>query len=60
MEDEEEDRSCYWNTLTGYWKFKQEVLDRTLWRIRFGNDYGPAVKKDNGMTAIYITIQSPH
>jgi hypothetical protein len=24
-----------------YWKLKEEVLDRTLWRTRFGRDYGP-------------------
>jgi hypothetical protein len=28
-----------------YWKFKEEVLDRTLWRIRFGRDYGPVVRQ---------------
>jgi hypothetical protein len=27
----------------GYWKLKEEALDRTLWRIRFGRGYGPAV-----------------
>jgi hypothetical protein len=24
-----------------YWKFKDEALDRTLWRTRFGRGYGP-------------------
>jgi hypothetical protein len=23
-----------------YWKLKEEALDRTLWRIRFGRGYG--------------------
>jgi hypothetical protein len=26
-----------------YWKLKEEALDRTLWRTRFGRDYGPVV-----------------
>jgi hypothetical protein len=25
---------------TGYWKLKQGVLTRTLWRTRFGSGYG--------------------
>jgi hypothetical protein len=24
----------------GYWKLKEEALDRTLWRTRFGTGYG--------------------
>jgi hypothetical protein len=24
-----------------YWKLKEEALDRTLWRTRFGRGYGP-------------------
>jgi hypothetical protein len=27
----------------GYWKVKEEALDTTLWRTRFGNGYGPVV-----------------
>jgi len=23
-----------------YWKLKEEALDRTLWRVRFGRSYG--------------------
>ena len=30
---------------TGYWKFKEETLDRTVWRIRFGRGYGPVVRQ---------------
>jgi hypothetical protein len=26
-----------------YWKLKEEALDRTLWRSRFGRGYGPVV-----------------
>jgi len=29
----------------GDWKSKVEVLDRTLWRTRFGEDYGPIVRE---------------
>jgi hypothetical protein len=27
----------------GYCKLKEEALDRTLWRTRFGRGYGPSV-----------------
>jgi len=30
---------------TGYWKFEEEVLDRTLWRTRCGKGYGPVVRE---------------
>jgi hypothetical protein len=29
---------------SGYWKFKEEALDRTLWRTRFGRGYGTVVR----------------
>jgi hypothetical protein len=28
-----------------YWKLKEESLDRTLWRTRFGKGYGPVVRQ---------------
>jgi hypothetical protein len=28
-----------------YWKLKEDVLDRTLWRTRFGRGYGPVVRQ---------------
>jgi hypothetical protein len=28
-----------------YWKLKEEALDRTLWRTRFGRGYGPVVRQ---------------
>jgi hypothetical protein len=31
----------------GCWKLKEETLDRTLWRTRFGRGYGPAVGETN-------------
>ena len=27
-----------------YWKLKEEALDRTLWRTRFGRGCGPVVR----------------
>jgi hypothetical protein len=30
----------------GYWKLKEEALDRNLWRTRFGRGYGPVVRQD--------------
>jgi hypothetical protein len=29
----------------GYWKLKEEALDRTLWGTRFGRVYGPVVRR---------------
>jgi hypothetical protein len=28
-----------------YWKLKEEALDRTLWRTRFGSGYGHVVRQ---------------
>jgi hypothetical protein len=28
-----------------HWKLKEEALDRTLWRTRFGRGYGPVVRQ---------------
>jgi hypothetical protein len=28
----------------GYWKLKEEALDRSHWRSRFGRGYGPVVR----------------
>jgi hypothetical protein len=28
-----------------YWKLKEEALNRTLWRTRFGRGYGPVVRQ---------------
>jgi hypothetical protein len=30
---------------TGYWKLKEEALDRALWRTRFPRSYGPVVRQ---------------
>jgi hypothetical protein len=30
---------------TGYWKLKEEALDRSQWRSRFGRGYGPVVRQ---------------
>jgi hypothetical protein len=29
----------------GYCKLKEEALDRTVWRTRFGRGYGPVVRR---------------
>jgi hypothetical protein len=29
----------------GYWKLKEEALDRTVWRTRFGRGYGSVVRQ---------------
>ena len=29
----------------GYWKLKEDVVDRILWRNRFGRGYGPVVRQ---------------
>jgi hypothetical protein len=30
----------------GYSHFKEEVLDRTVWRNRFGGGFGPVVRQN--------------
>ena len=29
----------------GYWKLKEEALDRFLWRTGFGRGYGPVMRQ---------------
>jgi hypothetical protein len=29
----------------GYWKMKEEALDHTVWRTRFGRGSGPVVRQ---------------
>ena len=31
----------------GYCHLKEEALDRTMWRNRFGGGFGPVVRQDN-------------
>ena len=31
---------------TRYWKLKEEALDRSLWRIRFGRGHEPVARND--------------
>jgi len=47
-EDGEEDVRSYWMTLKdrrGYSHLKEEALDRTMWRHRFGGGFGPVVRQ---------------
>jgi hypothetical protein len=30
---------------SGYWTLKEEALDHTLWRIRFGRGRGPVIRR---------------
>jgi len=43
LEEEEEDVGSSWMTWRrrcwGYWKWNEEVLDRTVWRTRFGKGW---------------------
>jgi hypothetical protein len=38
-----------------YWQLKEDALDRTLWRTRFGRGYVPVVRQ----TTVYICIFFP-
>jgi hypothetical protein len=33
------------NETRGYWEMKNEALDRTLWRTRFGRRYGTVIRQ---------------
>jgi hypothetical protein len=46
-EGEQEDVSsyCLSSNKRRYWKFKEEALDHTLWRTRFGRGYVPVVRQ---------------
>jgi hypothetical protein len=39
-----------------YWKLKDEALARTLWRTRFGIQYGLFFKTDYKMNGIFVQI----
>jgi len=34
----------------GYWKLKEEVLDRTVWRTCFRRGYGPVARRTDRQT----------
>jgi len=36
------------NETNGYWKLKEEALDRTPWRTGFGRGCGPPVRQSSG------------
>jgi hypothetical protein len=38
-----------------HWKLKEEALDRTLWRTRFGRGYGPVVRQTTEWNEITIS-----
>jgi hypothetical protein len=37
-----------------YWKLKEDALDRTSWRTRFGRGYGPVVRQTTEFIIIII------
>jgi len=48
QEDKEEDVGSYWITLRkgeDTLILKEEALDRTMWRTRFGRGFGPVVRQ---------------
>jgi hypothetical protein len=38
-----------------YWKLREEALDRTHWRARFGKGYGPVVRQTT--QSLYRPVQ---
>jgi len=40
----------------GYSHLKEEAVDRTMWRARFGRGFGPAVRQTAKLMNIYIYI----
>ena len=38
----------------GYSYLKEEALDRTVWRNRFGGGYGPVVRQNTAWMNVYI------
>ena len=45
------------NETRGYWTLKEEVLERTLWRTRFGGGYGPVVGQTAEWTNSYAHVR---
>ena len=44
----------------GYTHLKEEALDRTMWRARFGRGFGPVVRHTTKRMNIYIYIYISH
>jgi hypothetical protein len=44
---------------TGYWKLKEEALDRTLCRTCFGRGYGPVIRQTviNGLKLTVVVLK---
>jgi hypothetical protein len=38
-----------------YWKLREEALDRTMWRTRFGRGYGPVVRQTAESNEMEVT-----
>jgi hypothetical protein len=39
-----------------YWKLKEEALDRTLWRTRFGRGYGPYTCRKADKVVVVVNL----
>jgi hypothetical protein len=40
----------------GYREFKEEALDRTVWRARFGRGYGPFVRQQDKLMNVWVNV----
>jgi hypothetical protein len=43
-----------------YWKLKEEALDRTVWRTRFGRGFGPVVRQTTELMNQGNTAHGPY
>jgi hypothetical protein len=43
----------------GYSHLKEEALDRTMWRARFGEGFGPVVRQTTRMNDMFRTAMCP-
>ena len=43
---------------TGYWTSKEEAIDRTVWRTRFGRRCGLRLQTDHSMNESPINVKS--
>jgi hypothetical protein len=50
------------NERRGYCHLKEQALDRTMWRARFGRDFGPVVRQTTKLMKIlsYTPLSTMH
>ena len=44
----------------GYSHLKEEALDRTMWRARFGRGFGPVVRQTTKRMNVFIKLKQSH